>query len=147
MGSRREFACALLIDVQDRYLFQERDDIPGIIQPGKVGLFGGQCEGRETFLQCIVREIAEETGLTVPAEKFELITSYEGPDIDGAGGEIAGAFFVARDIPVDRLVIAEGALLIAVPGDMAELEPRLTPFTRFSLRALRTDHQHGTNVL
>jgi 8-oxo-dGTP diphosphatase len=137
MGSRREFACALLIDVQGRYLFQERDDIPGIIQPGKVGLFGGQREGDETFLQCMSREILEETGLAIPAEQFEPITIYEGSDIDGAGGEIAGAFFVARDIPVDKLAIVEGTLLIAMPADLTTLEPRFTPFTRFSLDALR----------
>jgi 8-oxo-dGTP diphosphatase len=37
-----------------------RDDITGIIHPGKVGLFGGHREGDEAYLECIVREIHEE---------------------------------------------------------------------------------------
>jgi hypothetical protein len=43
-----EFACAILIDSQARLLLQQRDNIPGIMFPGKVGLFGGSREGNET---------------------------------------------------------------------------------------------------
>ena len=37
----REIAAALLIDVNGNVLLQQRDNILHIIQPGKVGLFGG----------------------------------------------------------------------------------------------------------
>src|SRR5579864_3953837 len=57
---QREVACALLIDTRGHLLLQRRDDIPSILQPGKVGLFGGHREGNETYLQCVVREIYEE---------------------------------------------------------------------------------------
>ena len=46
----REIACALIIDTCGRFLLQQRDDIPGIVCPGMVGLFGGHREGDETFL-------------------------------------------------------------------------------------------------
>jgi 8-oxo-dGTP pyrophosphatase MutT (NUDIX family) len=40
----------------------------GIVAPGKIGLFGGHREGNETFLECVVREVQEETGLALPRE-------------------------------------------------------------------------------
>jgi hypothetical protein len=36
---RRETASAVLIDTAGRLLLQQRDDIPGILFPGMVGLF------------------------------------------------------------------------------------------------------------
>lgn len=47
---RRETASAVLIDTAGRLLLQHRDDIPGILYPGMVGLFGGHRKGNETFL-------------------------------------------------------------------------------------------------
>ena len=42
MASRhRDISFAILIDTQARFLFQQRDDVPGIVAPGKIGLFGG----------------------------------------------------------------------------------------------------------
>src|SRR5713226_2080090 len=46
----REIACAIIIDKFGRFLIQQRDDIVGIIHPGKVGLFGGHREGEECYL-------------------------------------------------------------------------------------------------
>jgi len=51
MPSRhRDISFAILIDNQGRFLFQQRDDVPGIVALGKIGLFGGHREGNETFL-------------------------------------------------------------------------------------------------
>jgi 8-oxo-dGTP diphosphatase len=50
-----------------RFLLQQRDDITGIIHPGKVGLFGGHREGDEAYLECTAREICEEISYFVPA--------------------------------------------------------------------------------
>jgi hypothetical protein len=41
----REIACAIIIDPHRRFPLQQRDDIPGILCPGMVGLFGGHREG------------------------------------------------------------------------------------------------------
>lgn len=37
----REIASTLLFDTADRFLFQQRDKIVGINEPGKIGLFVG----------------------------------------------------------------------------------------------------------
>jgi len=64
--THREIACAILIDLQGRFLLQRRDNVPNILYPGKIGLFGGHREGEETFLGCVVREVFEETGYLAP---------------------------------------------------------------------------------
>jgi len=53
----REIASTLLFDTAGRFLFQQRDNIAGITEPGKIGLFGGHKEANETFLECIAREV------------------------------------------------------------------------------------------
>jgi 8-oxo-dGTP diphosphatase len=132
----REIACAIIIDTCGRFLLQQRDDIVGIIHPGKVGLFGGHREGQETFLECVVREVHEEISYFVPAERFEYLASIAGMDPETEGGvSVRGDFFVTRDIPVDALVITEGSLLIVEPDDVVALDERLTPTARFAMKA------------
>jgi hypothetical protein len=55
-------------------------------------------------------------------------------DIEVEGGTFRGDLFIARDIPVDALVITEGALLIVEPDEVIEIEPRLTPTARLALK-------------
>lgn len=131
----RETTGAIIIDTSGRYLFQLRDDVAGIASPGKIGLFGGHREGDETFLECIVREIHEEIGYFVPAERFEHLGSFDGEDIESKRGTIHGHLFVARDIPVDALDVTEGTLLIVEPTEIDEIQARLAPTTRLALKA------------
>jgi 8-oxo-dGTP pyrophosphatase MutT (NUDIX family) len=125
----REIAAALLIDVNGNVLLQQRDNIPHIIQPGKVGLFGGHREGEETFLECVVREIAEEISQHIPAERFQHLFSLDGADPERSGGHLRGEFFVAYDVPTDALVITEGKLLIVLPDAIKKMQSKLTPTT------------------
>ncbi len=131
----REIACAIIIDRFGRFLLQQRDDIVGIIHPGKVGLFGGHREGDETYLQCAVREIHEEISYFVPAEHFEHLASLNGMDIDVDGGTVSGEFFITRNIPVDALVVTEGSLLIIKPSELVQIDSKLTPTARFAMKA------------
>ena len=89
----REIACAIMIDTCGRFLLQQRDDVPGIVCPGMVGLFGGHREGTETFLQCVVREVHEETTYFVAPQRFAPLTSYKGPDPDVGYGSLHCEFF------------------------------------------------------
>ena len=123
--NHREFAAAILVDKQGRLLLQLRDDVKGILHPGRVGLFGGQREVGETYLQCVCREIHEEIGLLIPPDRFEWMASYSGTD--PGGGSVVGEFFVARDIPVEALKVVEGSLVIVTPNELPALMPRLAP--------------------
>jgi hypothetical protein len=37
----REIACAIILDVDGRFLVQQRDDIAGILHPGKIKHYSG----------------------------------------------------------------------------------------------------------
>lgn len=57
---------ALAILYRDgKFLFQLRDNIPGIVHPGVWGLFGGHLEPEETPEFCLKRELIEEIGYPV----------------------------------------------------------------------------------
>jgi 8-oxo-dGTP pyrophosphatase MutT (NUDIX family) len=131
----REIACAIIIDTDGRFLLQQRDDIPGIVHPGKISLFGGHREGHETFLECVAREIHEELSYYVAPEQFEYLASLSGGDIDADGGSVRAEFYIARNIPLDRLTVTEGSLLTARPEEIFEMEHKLTPSARFALHA------------
>jgi len=135
LSTRREIACAILIDGYGNFLLQQRDDIVGILYPGKIGLFGGHREGDETFLQCVVREIHEEISVFVPPERFEYFTTYEGRDPEVEGGAFRGEFFVAYGVQVQGLMVTEGALLTVNPDQLIAIELQLTPTARFALSA------------
>jgi 8-oxo-dGTP diphosphatase len=143
MAARREAACAVLIDTRGRFLMQQRDDIPSILHPGKVGLFGGHREDDESYLECVVREIEEEIGYRVPAEGFTFLTTYVEPNADGHGAVGYGESFVATDIPTDALRVTEGSLLIVNRQDVVALEPKFSPGTRFVMNTLLNKHEPG----
>jgi 8-oxo-dGTP diphosphatase len=108
----REGTSAVLISTDGRLILQIRDNFPHISDPGKLGFFGGQREGNESFLDCVVREVHEEIGYYLPPERFELIGRYFGPDYRIPFGMLRGEIFVARDVPVDLLTITEGSLRV-----------------------------------
>jgi 8-oxo-dGTP pyrophosphatase MutT (NUDIX family) len=139
MASRhRAISFAILIDTQGRFLFQQRDDVPGIVAPGKIGLFGGHCEGNETFFECVVREVGEETGLDLPRENFLHVASYRGPDVEIEGGWLSSECYVVRDVPVygfdlpnvfrQAAVYADRILKGSSPTDLPVYQP-----TKFEL--------------
>jgi 8-oxo-dGTP diphosphatase len=136
----REFACAILVDTFGRLLLQRRDDVPGILFPGRIGLFGGHREGNETFLECVVREIHEEISYYVPPERFAHLARYGGVDPEVDNGTVRSEYFVTRHIPANDLVITEGTLLIAKPSELVAIEPQFTPVLRFAINAFLKHH-------
>jgi 8-oxo-dGTP pyrophosphatase MutT (NUDIX family) len=130
-----EFACAILIDTQGRFLLQQRDNAPKILYPGRVGLFGGHREGSESFIQCVVREINEEISYYIPPGRFRYLATYDGV-LHRNRATARGAIFVADGIPADSLVVTEGSLLIVPKAQLAEIEHKLSPSARFALTGL-----------
>ena len=137
-SEHREVACAILIDTRGHFLLQQRDDVVGILHPGKVGLFGGHREGDETLLECVVREVHEELTYFVPAARFEYLASVDGRDIGADSGSFSGDLFIARDIPVDALVVTEGSVLVINPDEVIAMDQKLTPTARFAMQVIGT---------
>ena len=63
-----------------RYVFQRRDQQPGLRSAGLLGFFGGGVEKGETFLQAALRELGEETSVKATAENLELVADFVGTD-------------------------------------------------------------------
>lgn len=137
----REIAGAIIIDTDGRFLLQQRDNIAGIVHPGKVGLFGGHREGDETYLECVVREVREELTFQIPAERFEHLASWDGPDPEVDGGTLRADFYVTRDVPADALFITEGALLTIEMQHIESIEHNLAPSARFAIAAFNQREQ------
>lgn len=137
-ASELEFAsasAAILLDDAGRYLLQRRDDIPRIWYPGHWGLFGGAIEPGESALDAMVRELAEEIGIELPAARFELFLRQ-----DFALGWRDDArrerhFFSAVLAPeeIARLTLGEGAEMRWVTGEEALGELPLAPYDSFGL--------------
>ncbi len=71
-----EIASVALVLPDGRLVFQRRDGNTKV-SPNKVGFFGGKIEQGETPLEAIVREIGEETSLSVTPEQFTKVATYE----------------------------------------------------------------------
>lgn len=125
----KEFAGAIIVDTQGRYLLQQRDQKPEILHPGMIGLFGGHQEIGETSLECVVWEVHEEIGRYVPPENFEYVAAYCGVE---ASGTYKVEIFAAFDVDVVGLKITEGALVVVQPEDLLNLIYELTPSAAFA---------------
>ncbi|WP_407118330.1 NUDIX domain-containing protein [Bradyrhizobium sp. LMG 9283] len=133
---RREAAAAIIFAEDGRLVLQQRDVVLGILHPGKVGLFGGHREGNESFIDCIVREIHEELGYYLPAHQFEPLVTRSGDDPDVPGGFVHGEIFVARNVPVQRLLVTEGTLLVIEPAALSTIRENLVPSALFAFEQL-----------
>jgi 8-oxo-dGTP diphosphatase len=129
----REIAPTVIFDDLGRLLLQQRDDIPGILYPGAIGLFGGHREGEETFLACAVREIHEELSFYVPPERFDFLIRFEGADPENPKGTLHAEFFLVRELRVSDLTVTEGQLLVVQPNELNSIRQKLTPSARLAL--------------
>lgn len=135
MQEVRDFAAAILVDRLGRLLFQLRDNIPEIVHPGKIALFGGRREPPETALQCIVREVCEEIGYFVSPDDFKFFIHLYGADPEKIAKQVKGEVFIAREVPSSDLVVTEGKLMIVPPSDLAAVRADMTPMTLIAVEA------------
>ncbi|KPF79109.1 hypothetical protein IP88_02655 [alpha proteobacterium AAP81b] len=75
----------------DALLVYRRDDTPGLPFPGLLDLPGGGREGDETPEQCVLRELAEEFGVTLTEDRLHYHRAYRLGD-----GVTISHFFAAR---------------------------------------------------
>lgn len=125
---------AILVDRAGRYLLQRRDDIPRIWFPGHWGFFGGTVEPGETALDATAREVAEETNLVLPVQRFAFFMQMD-VTLDALSGIRERHFFTARvqESEIASLRLGEGAEMRWVSGEEALATLTLSPYDGFGL--------------
>lgn len=134
LTKRRETAPTVVIDTHGRLLLQRRDNIPNILYPGMIGLFGGHREGDESFLECAVRELSEELSYQIPPSRFEYLGCRESADSRVQDSFVRAEFFLVKDVPFDQLTITEGTLVVHELSQLATIRDQLTPSAKFGLQ-------------
>ncbi len=103
---RYKAAIILLRDNYGRVSIQFRDDFEGVLQGGLWGFFGGEIEHGETARQAAVRELSEETGITVPQNALIPFVK----TLSETGGNGQHYVFISKQIvDVSHLSLREGA--------------------------------------
>lgn len=138
----RQVSCAILIGSCGRLILQQRDDVPDIIFPGLVSLFGGHREADETAWECITRELSEEIGVTFSAAQLEPFMQFRTAFAAPGERELDVSIYFAAGIDVRALHVSEGSLLLAAVSDLPRHMPRMTPLTAYAL----TEFLHGRQL-
>ena len=90
-----------ILHVEDKFLMQLRDDVPGIVYSGHWGLFGGHIEENETPEEAVTRELFEEIGYK-KIEHLKLFRVYQGVDV------VRYVFSAPLLIQLEDIVLGEG---------------------------------------
>ena len=90
-----------MLQRDERWLLQLRDDLETIIHPGHWGLFGGHVEPGETAEEAVQRELEEEISWCPPAPLRPWFS-------DASGTRVVHVFRGALTVPTTELQLREG---------------------------------------
>ena len=100
----RSYVGALLVDTNGKLIVQQRDDKPGITNPGMVSLFGGTSHEGESPIETLRRELREELELEVNSNNLLLQTvKHEN------GTNVACSIYIVTGVDAEKLKLHEGA--------------------------------------
>ena len=136
----RSYVGALLVDTNGKLIAQQRDDTPGITNPGMVSLFGGTSHESESPIETLRRELEEELELEVNSRNLLLQTvKHEN------GTNVACSIYIVTGVDAEKLKLHEGAGFAT--GTPEELLSR--PVTSVTQQAIEAfiDAQSSVSVL
>ncbi|MEM7441551.1 MAG: NUDIX hydrolase [Pseudomonadota bacterium] len=127
-------AGVLLPDKMGRVCLQLRDDFPDIAGPGQFGFFGGQREPGESLEETAVREIKEETGITLSTDSLRPFARSQ-----SARGTRIYIFETDRLFTPSDICVREGAGFAFLTPTQIDALPCL-PVARLICRAWHAAH-------
>ncbi len=136
----RSYVGALLVDTNGKLIAQQRDDKPGITNPGMVSLFGGTSHEGESPIETLRRELQEELELEVNSNNLLLQTvKHEN------GTNVACSIYIITGVDAEKLKLHEGTGFAT--GTPEELLSRpVTGVTQQAIEAF-VEAQNATHIL
>jgi 8-oxo-dGTP pyrophosphatase MutT (NUDIX family) len=102
-----DYAGVLLVTPEGKLILQQRDDKPGIFNPGLITSFGGRTEEGESPVLAAIRELKEELGLDAREIELKLFGSYP-KTVEKYGIDQMCHYFVLENIKSESLTVNEG---------------------------------------
>lgn len=113
-------ALTIIEDEQGRLLMQLRDLAQGIHWPGKWGLIGGGIEPGEDISTAALREIKEETGLSLTSE---MLTPFAKINSVSRTGAMLFVHVTRLDVRPADICLGEGAgFAFLTPAQLADID-------------------------
>ena len=136
----RSYVGALLVDTNGKLIAQQRDDKPGITNPGMVSLFGGTSHEGELPIETLRRELQEELELEVSSNNLLLQTvKHEN------GTNVACSIYIVTGVDAEKLELHEGAgFAMGTPEEL--LSRPVTAVTQQAIEAF-VEAQDSVSVL
>lgn len=136
----RSYVGALLVDTNGKLIAQQRDDKPGITNPGMVSLFGGTSHEGESPIETLRRELQEELELEVNSNNLLLQTvKHEN------GTNVACSIYIVTSVDAEKLKLHEGAgFATGTPEEL--LNRSVTAVTQQAIEAF-VEAQNATHIL
>lgn len=125
-------AHALLITPEGEIILQQREDKPGIVNPGLVSMFGGTIKRNDTVMGGLRRELMEELELDVSHKEVrELGKFFKTKETDGVDWEVN--VFVVLNVLLSELKLHEGKEIFCASKDEILKSDKLTRMTRLAV--------------
>lgn len=131
----------ILVRRDGALILQQRDDKPGITNPGMVASFGGHIEANEKPVDAAIREINEETNLSLKKSDLKFFGKYrKTKQIHGEDWDVY--YYVANDVDDRALKVYEGQgyKIIKSLKDLDKLD------TSVLIREVLEDYFRGQNA-
>jgi len=125
-------AHALLVNRDGKVILQQRDNNPGIVNPGLIAMFGGSLKAGDTLKSGLKRELEEELELNIESyDVKEVCVLYKTKEIDGQDYE--AHIFVVKPVDERLLRVHEGSGFVCDYPDNMVKNDKLTRITKLAL--------------
>ncbi len=126
-------AHALLVTKEGKVILQQRDNNPGIVNPGLISTWGGSLQKDEMELAGLKRELFEETELNSENYQVNKLGVFK-KTIEEDGIDYLANIFIVSDVDINDLEIHEGKGLVCDFPDELLKSNKLTRITRVVLQ-------------
>jgi 8-oxo-dGTP pyrophosphatase MutT (NUDIX family) len=127
-------AHALLATSEGKIILQQRDNNPGIVNPGLISIFGGTIKAKDNLEQGLRRELLEELELNIDDLSVKKLGTFlKTQEMDGLDWVID--VYVVNNVKPESLKIHEGKGMVCdYPKELLKLD-KLTRITRLVLQS------------